>query len=83
MRATLKQVEKALELDAALRVLSTLDEGPDLVLFYKQLLVILGEQEYQHQMNPSDKLSLSQQRFAEDQLMLFLSWWKQWLDEEL
>src|SRR5689334_4000123 len=30
------------ELDNALRVLSTFDEGPDLVLYYKQLMVLAG-----------------------------------------
>ncbi len=33
---------KAQELDAALAVLSTFDEGPDLVLYYKQLMVLGG-----------------------------------------
>ena len=36
----------AQELDNALRVLSTFDEGPDLVLHYKYLLVLEGNPEY-------------------------------------
>jgi 4-hydroxy-tetrahydrodipicolinate synthase len=77
-----KAGRQAHELDTALRVLSTFDEGPDLVLFYKYLLVLQGEQDYQYNINPSDKLSKSQQRYAEDQLTLFQNWWKQWLDNE-
>ena len=34
---------EALELDAALGVLSSFDEGPDLVLYYKHLMVLEGE----------------------------------------
>ncbi len=36
----------ARELNAALEVLSTFDEGPDLVLYYKYLLVLLGDEDY-------------------------------------
>jgi 1-pyrroline-4-hydroxy-2-carboxylate deaminase len=66
------------ELDAALRVLSTFDEGPDLVLYYKYLMVLEGHAEYEHHFNPSDALSASQREFASKQWTLFKAWWNQW-----
>lgn len=68
----------AKELDDALKVLSTFDEGPDLVLYYKYLLVLLGETDYQHHFNSSDGLSESQAGFAKAQLELFQKWWNDW-----
>ena len=68
----------AQQLDEALIVLSTFDEGPDLVLYYKYLLVLLGESDYQHHFNETDLLSPSQQQFAKTQLKLFQDWWQDW-----
>ena len=68
----------ALELESALMVLSTYDEGPDLVLFYKYLLVLNGESEYELHFNESDKLSPSQKGFVESQYSLFRTWWSNW-----
>ena len=68
----------AKELDNALIVLSTYDEGPDLVLFYKYLLVLLGDDDYRLHFNDTDELSPSQAGFAEAQLKLFLDWWNAW-----
>ena len=68
----------ALELDQALSVLSTYDEGPDLVLYYKYLLVLQGDDEYRHHFNKTDELSPSQQKFAAAQLKLFQKWWNNW-----
>lgn len=68
----------AQELDQALSVLSTFDEGPDLVLYYKQLMVLEGHPEYTHHFNPTDTLSPSQQGFLEDQWQLFRTWWESW-----
>ncbi|QDT84236.1 4-hydroxy-tetrahydrodipicolinate synthase [Gimesia chilikensis] len=68
----------ALELDAALAVLSRFDEGPDLVLYYKSLMVLEGNPEYQLHFNPSDQLSESQRCFLHDQWQLFKNWWNQW-----
>ena len=68
----------AQELDEALFVLSTFDEGPDLVLFYKHLLVLMGDPDYACHFNSTDVLSASQRRFAETQLELFLGWWENW-----
>lgn len=68
----------AAELDDALKVLSTFDEGPDLVLYYKYLLELQGETEYSHHFNPTDKLSDSQKQYAKTQFEQFLTWWKNW-----
>lgn len=68
----------ALELSNALTVLSTFDEGPDLVLYYKLLLVLLGDSDYETHRNASDQLSASQRRFATAQLELFQNWWSNW-----
>jgi dihydrodipicolinate synthase/N-acetylneuraminate lyase len=68
----------AKELDQALVVLSTYDEGPDLVLYYKYLLVLLGESEYELHFNETDRLSASQTGFVESQLRLFQAWWQNW-----
>ncbi len=68
----------AKELDNALIVLSTYDEGPDLVLFYKYLLVLLGDNDYAVHFNETDTLCPSQTGFAEAQLNLFLDWWNNW-----
>ena len=66
------------ELEQALLVLSTFDEGPDLVLFYKHLLVLEGDSEYALHFNAADSLSPSQRAFVEQQHSLFRSWWAQW-----
>ena len=68
----------ATELDAALSVLSSFDEGPDLVLYYKRLMVLEGNPEYEHQLNKSDQLSPSQRAFLEDQWRQFRTWWDGW-----
>lgn len=68
----------AKELDEALKVLSTFDEGPDLVLYYKYLLVLTGDNDFSLQLNPTDELSPSQRCYAEQQLKLFLGWWENW-----
>ncbi|MEQ9409435.1 MAG: dihydrodipicolinate synthase family protein [Fuerstiella sp.] len=68
----------ARELDEALIVLSTFDEGPDLVLYYKYLLVLLGDDAYRLHFNQTDQLSPGQEGFARTQLNLFLDWWNNW-----
>ena len=68
----------AQELDRALYVLSTYDEGADLVLYYKYLLVLLGDSDYEQHFNSTDRLNASQQNFAETQLTLFQDWWNNW-----
>ncbi len=66
------------ELDEALSVLSKFDEGPDLVLYYKHLMVLEGDSNYQYQLNASDRLSASQQAFIEQAWRQFRSWWDSW-----
>jgi len=68
----------ARELEDALAELSRFDEGPDLVLYYKYLLVLLGDADYTLHLNESDELSASQRRYAEAQLKLFQQWWAGW-----
>ena len=68
----------AYELEDALKTLSTFDEGPDLVLYYKYLLFLKGDADYQHHLNAFDKLGPSQKDFAVSQLALFERWWDRW-----
>ncbi|MEJ5022555.1 dihydrodipicolinate synthase family protein [Ochrobactrum vermis] len=68
----------ALELEAALDVLSSFDEGPDLVLFYKHMMVLTGNPEYVLHFNETDKLSDSQRGYCETQLKLFQTWYADW-----
>jgi 4-hydroxy-tetrahydrodipicolinate synthase len=69
---------QAEELDRALGVLSSFDEGADLVLFYKQLMVLEGNPEYELHFCATDALSPSQKRYAESQLKLFKDWYRNW-----
>jgi len=68
----------AWELDNALSVLAKYDEGPDLVLYYKHLMVLEGNPEYAHPVDGSDVLSPSQKAFLEDQWKSFKAWWESW-----
>ncbi|BCH56572.1 dihydrodipicolinate synthase family protein [Agrobacterium vitis] len=67
---------EAKELEEALMVLSTYDEGPDLVLHYKYLMVLNGETEYTLHFNETDALSSSQRAHLENQYALFNSWYE-------
>jgi 4-hydroxy-tetrahydrodipicolinate synthase len=69
---------QAQELEAALKVLSTFDEGVDLVLFYKYLMQLEGNAGYELHFNPTDALSDSQKTFARTQLDLFKRWYAGW-----
>lgn len=69
---------RAQELEQALGVLSSFDEGTDLVLFYKYLMVLEGNGEYELNFNSTDTLSPSQKQYASDQLKLFKAWYKTW-----
>lgn len=68
----------AAELRDALSVLSTFDEGPDLVLYYKELMTLEGHVGYTNQLNSDDKLSSSQRAFLRSQWELFRKWWESW-----
>lgn len=66
------------ELDEALRVLATFDEGPDLVLYYKRLMVLEGYEDYAWHFNATDRLSASQREFLDCQWRQFKTWWANW-----
>lgn len=69
---------RALELESALGILSSFDEGPDLMLYYKHLMVLEGNPEYALRFNTTDALSESQRRYAEPQLGLLKIWYAEW-----
>lgn len=68
----------ALELEAALGVLSSFDEGADLVLYYKYMMVLEGHAEYALHFNETDALSESQRGYVEAQYTLFRTWYAAW-----
>jgi len=70
--------QRALELESALAVLSSFDEGPDLVLFFKHMMVLKGDKEYTLHFNETDELSQSQRGYVEAQLKLFDTWYAEW-----
>ncbi len=69
---------RARELDQALFVLSSFDEGVDLVLYYKHLMVLAGHPEYALHFNASDVLSDSQRRYTDAQWARFKAWYGNW-----
>jgi 1-pyrroline-4-hydroxy-2-carboxylate deaminase len=70
--------QRAQELEEALAVLSSFDEGPDLVLYYKHLLVLNGDAEYRLHFNETDALSDAQRNYIEAQYKLFKAWYADW-----
>jgi 1-pyrroline-4-hydroxy-2-carboxylate deaminase len=70
---------RALELERALMVLSSFDEGVDLVLYYKHLMVLEGHKEYALHFIESDALSESQKHYVESQWRLFKTWYAAWI----
>lgn len=72
----------AKELDDALSVLSTFDEGPDLVLNYKHLMVLQGYEEYKHHFVATDALTVSQKHYLEDQFSVFKAWYQDWCTQQ-
>jgi dihydrodipicolinate synthase/N-acetylneuraminate lyase len=71
-------LQLANELDKALMALSLYDEGPDLVLYYKQLMVLEGNPEYAYQINKSDVLSSVQLTTLTAEWQKFRGWWNVW-----
>jgi 4-hydroxy-tetrahydrodipicolinate synthase len=69
---------RAVELEAALGVLSSFDEGPDLVLYYKHLMVLEGDPAYTLHFNATDTLSPSQAQHAGAHLAQFKRWYAAW-----
>ena len=69
----------ARELEEALTVLIHLStKDPDLVLYYKYLLVLSGDPDYELHFYETDQLSPSQKHFVEAQYKLFMDWWGNW-----
>ena len=68
----------ATELNNAMKVLSTFDEGPDLVLYYKELMSLEGYEGYDSHFNESDALSPSQKAHLHQQWEQFKNWWAAW-----
>ena len=73
---------QARELEEALAVLSSFDEGPDLVLYFKHMMVLKGFGEYTLHFNETDALSDSQRGYVEAQLKLFDTWYADWSKRE-
>lgn len=69
---------RARELEEAFAVLASFDEGTDLVLYYKHLLVLNGEQEYRLHFNETDMLTDAQRNYCEAQYTLFQQWFADW-----
>lgn len=70
--------QRARELDEAMMVLSAFDAGPDLVLYFKHMLVLKGEEEYRLHFNETDALSDSQRGHVERQFAQFRAWYDAW-----
>jgi 4-hydroxy-tetrahydrodipicolinate synthase len=77
-RGDASSLRQAEELDRALGILSSFDEGADLVLFYKHLMVVEGNPEYELHFCATDSLSASQKHYAASQLRLFKGWYRSW-----
>jgi dihydrodipicolinate synthase/N-acetylneuraminate lyase len=69
---------RAQELEKALGVLSSFDEGADLVLYYKHMMVLKGDKEYTLHFNETDALSASQRGYVDAQFKLFTDWYADW-----
>lgn len=69
---------RAQELENALAVLSSFDAGPDLVLYFKYMMVLKGDKEYTLHFNETDELTESQRGYVESQFHLFNRWYSEW-----
>ena len=69
---------RAKEMGEALEVLSSWDEGTDLVLYYKHMMVLQGDAEYARHFNETDELTPSQRGWAERQFHQFKAWYGEW-----
>ncbi len=74
--------QRAFELEQAMGVLASFDVGPDLVLYFKYMLVLRGEREYTLHFNESDELTPSQRGYVERQLELFDTWYADWSQQD-
>ena len=80
-RGDVQARRRALELEQALAALSSFDEGADLVLHYKYLMTLRGNEEYALHFNETDALSAPQAQYAKAQLRLFETWYAAWAQE--
>lgn len=69
---------RARELESAFAVLAKFDEGVDLVLYFKHLMVLKGHEEYRLNLNETDVLSDAQANFCEAQFHQFNTWFANW-----
>ena len=58
--------------------IASFDVGPDLVLYFKYMLVLRGESEYTLHFNETDELTPSQRGYVQRQLELFDAWYADW-----
>lgn len=72
---------RARELENALSVIAKFDEGVDLVLYFKHLMVLKGHEEYRLHINETDALSPSQAKFCEAQFHQFNAWYANWIKQ--
>ncbi|WP_417808133.1 dihydrodipicolinate synthase family protein [Thioclava sp.] len=70
--------QRARELTEAFSVLAKFDEGVDLVLYFKHLMVLKGHEEYRLNIYETDALSPSQAHFCEAQFHQFNRWFENW-----
>lgn len=70
--------QRARELTEAMQVLASFDEETDLVLYYKHLLVLNGDDDYRHHFVETDALSDAQRNYCETQYELFRNWFADW-----
>lgn len=77
-RGDVEARQRAQELEQALAVLSSFDAGPDLVLYFKHMMVLKGDEEYRLHFNETDTLTVSQRGYVEAQFKLFNAWYAEW-----
>ena len=68
----------AMELAVAMHPLCELDTGADLVLFFRHLAVLRGDEAYARPLLASDALTPAQAGYATRQLRRFERWWEAW-----
>lgn len=73
---------RARELAEAFSVLAKFDEGVDLVLYFKHLMVLKGEEQYRLNIYETDTLSPSQAGFCTAQFHQFNAWFANWSKQD-
>ena len=77
-RGEVEARQRAQDLEAAPAVLSSFDEGPDLVLYFKHTMTLRGETEYALHVNEADALTENQRGYVDAQFKLFNAWCAGW-----